>query len=81
MGKCKKEIKNLVKIIADKVMAAYSIRIKRTAEVEVKRQKNKLERITRMPSKLVDCEFTHTEYSELFIVEGEFSENSSKGSP
>ena len=26
-----------VKIIADKVMAAYSIRIKRTAEVEVKK--------------------------------------------
>ena len=44
-----------VKVIADKVMAAYSIRIKRTAEVEVKRQKNKLERVTRMPSKLVDC--------------------------
>lgn len=60
-----------VKVIADKVMAAYSIRIKRTAEVEVKRQKNKLERVTRMPAKLVDCEFTHTEYSELFIVEGD----------
>lgn len=62
---------NQLKIIAEKVISASKNRIRARELQEIKREKNKLERSTTMPSKLVDCEITHSPYSELFIAEGD----------
>ena len=62
---------NDVKIIADKVMEAYKLRVKRKEEIELKREQKKIERTASMPIKLVDCEITHDDNSELFIAEGD----------
>ena len=67
-----------IKRIADKVMAAYKIRLKRKEEVDIKREKNKI-KTSIMPSKLVDCEINYDENSEIFITEGDSALTPIKG--
>lgn len=62
---------NDIKIIADKVLAAYKLRLKRKEEIDLKREKNKVERNSVMPARLVDCENTYDELSEIYFVEGD----------
>lgn len=68
-----------IKRIADKVMAAYKIRLKRKEEVDIKREKNKI-KTSVMPSKLVDCEINYDENSEIYISEGDSASTAIKGS-
>ena len=57
--------------IADKVVTAVRTRQKAKEAQDLKREKAKLERTTSMPVKLVDCNITHDENSEFYIVEGD----------
>lgn len=67
-----------MKIIGTKVSNAMKARAAQAAARDVKRQKNKLESSTALPHKLVDCDITHTEDSELYIVEGDSAKGALK---
>lgn len=60
-----------MRVIGKKVSDATKSREAEKAARDVKRQKNRLESSTALPHKLVDCEVTHTDDSELYIVEGD----------
>ncbi len=60
-----------MRIIGKKISDATKAREAEKEARDIKRQKNKLESSTALPHKLVDCEITHTEDSELYIVEGD----------
>lgn len=68
-----------MRTIATKVANAAKIRQKEKEEKEIKREKAKITNVgTALPSKLVDCEITHSEFSELFIAEGDSAKSSLK---
>ena len=70
---------NIMKVIAEKVAMAAKIRQAKKDEQELKREKAKLKSSSsNLPDKLVDCEVTHSEYSELFIAEGDSAVGSLK---
>lgn len=60
-----------MRIIGKKVSDATKAREAQQEARDVKRQKSRLESSTALPPKLVDCEVTHTDDSELYIVEGD----------
>lgn len=68
-----------MRIIGKKISDATKARDAERAARDIKRQKNKLEASTSLPVKLVDCETTHTDYSELYIVEGDSALGALKG--
>lgn len=61
----------LMRTIGDKVVKAARARSQAQEQKELKRQKNAIESSGEMPEKLVDCEITHDENSELYIAEGD----------
>lgn len=60
-----------MKIIGKKISDATKAREAQKDARDVRRQKSRLESSGSLPSKLVDCEVTHTDDSELYIVEGD----------
>lgn len=60
-----------MRIIGKKISDATKAREAQQEARDVKRQKSRLESSTALPPKLVDCEITHTDDSELYIVEGD----------
>lgn len=68
-----------MKIIGKKVSDATKARQAEKDARDVLRQKNKLEASTALPDKLVDCDVTHTDDSELYIVEGDSAKGALKG--
>lgn len=62
---------NTMRIIGEKVVAAAKARQKEIEKRDLKREQSKLERSSKMPIKLLDCEITHNHNSELHIVEGD----------
>ena len=67
-----------MKIIGKKVSDATKARQAEKDARDVLRQKNKLEASTALPPKLVDCDVTHTDDSELYIVEGDSAKGALK---
>lgn len=67
-----------MRIIGKKVSDATKAREAQQEMRDVKRQKNKIESSTALPHKLVDCETTHTDDSELYIVEGDSAKGALK---
>lgn len=67
-----------MRLIGKKVSDATKAREAQQEARDVKRQKSKLESSTALPHKLVDCENTHTEDSELYIVEGDSAKGALK---
>lgn len=67
-----------MRIIGKKVSDATKAREAQQEARDVKRQKSKLESSTALPPKLVDCEITHTDDSELYIVEGDSAKGALK---
>lgn len=67
-----------MKVIGKKVSDATKARKAQKDARDVKREKNKLESSGSLPAKLVDCEFTHTDDSELYIVEGDSAKGALK---
>lgn len=59
------------KLIAKRIVEASRIRIAARQQKETARKKSALETSTSMPSKLVECGEPSSEYSELFLVEGD----------
>lgn len=60
-----------MKVIGDKAVSAAKARIKSKELNDLRKVKNKLTKTTKMPAKLVDCEITNDEFSELYICEGD----------
>jgi len=69
-GSSKRDDKNQVSMLLDKVVSEMKARISARAHKETQRRKNALESST-LPTKLVDCRTKDVENSELFIVEGD----------
>ena len=67
-----------MRIIGKKVSDATKAREAQQEMRDVKRQKNKIESSTSLPPKLVDCAITHTDDSELYIVEGDSAKGALK---
>ena len=67
-----------MRIIGKKVSDATKAREAEKEARDIKRQKNKLEASTALPHKLVDCDVTHTDDSELYIVEGDSAKGALK---
>ena len=67
-----------MRIIGKKISDATKAREAQQEMRDVKRQKNKIESSTSLPAKLVDCETTHTDDSELYIVEGDSAKGALK---
>lgn len=61
----------IIKIIGEKVVQAAKNRQHKKDIQELKREQNRLTSSTSLPIKLVDCEITHSEHSELYIAEGD----------
>lgn len=59
------------KLIAKRIVEASRIRIQARDQKNTARKKSALETSTSMPSKLVECGDVSSEYSELFLVEGD----------
>lgn len=59
------------KLIAKRIVEASRIRIAARDQKNTARKKSALETSTSMPSKLVECGDVASEYSELFLVEGD----------
>lgn len=68
-----------MRIIGKKVSDATKAREAQKEARDVKRQKNQLESSGSLPYKLVDCDITHTDDSELYIVEGDSARSALKG--
>lgn len=68
-----------VKKIAEKVIEAYKIRVRRKEEMELRKEIKEVKKISKMPPKLIDCEITHDPNSELFIAEGDSALTGLKG--
>lgn len=67
-----------MRIIGKKVSDATKSREAQQEARDVRRQKNKIESSTALPPKLVDCDITHTDDSELYIVEGDSAKGALK---
>lgn len=67
-----------MKIIGKKVSDATKARQAEKEARELKRKKSALEASTSLPPKLVDCEVTHTDDSELYIIEGDSAKGALK---
>lgn len=67
-----------MRIIGKKVSDATKAREAQQEARDIKRQKSRLESSTSLPPKLVDCEITHTDDSELYIVEGDSAKGALK---
>lgn len=67
----------VVKMICLKVLTASKNRIKAREELEIKRDKTKIEN-SELPTNLLDCSITHDERSELYIIEGESAKTALK---
>lgn len=61
----------LLRTVGEKVVQAARTRQSAHQQQELKRQKSAIESSGDLPSKLVDCEITHDQNSELYIVEGD----------
>ena len=68
-----------IKTVGEKIVAAARARQTAHAQRELKRKKNAIESSTDMPTKLTDCEITHDDNSELYIVEGDSAKSSLVG--
>ncbi|UWF76491.1 MULTISPECIES: DNA gyrase/topoisomerase IV subunit B [Microbacterium] len=66
----KRDDKNQVSMLLDKVVAEMKARVSARAHKETQRRKNALESSS-LPAKLVDCRTNDVSQSELFIVEGD----------
>ena len=69
----------VMRIIGKKVSDATKARQADRDARDIMRQKNKLESSTALPHKLVDCDMTHSDDSELYIVEGDSAKGALKG--
>lgn len=69
----------VMKVIGQKISDATKARQAEKDARDVLRQKNKLESSTSLPDNLVDCGVTHTDDTELYIVEGESAKGALKG--
>lgn len=67
-----------MRIIGKKVSDATKARQADKDARDIMRQKNRLESSTALPHKLVDCDVTHTDDSELYIVEGDSAKGALK---
>lgn len=67
-----------MKIIGKKISDATKAREAQKEARDVKRQKNKIESSGSLPPKLVDCDITHTDDSEIYIVEGDSAKGALK---
>lgn len=68
-----------MRVIGKKVSDATKAREAEKEARDVKRATNKLESSASLPAKLVDCDVTHTDDSELYIVEGDSARSALKG--
>lgn len=68
----------MMKIIGKKISDATKAREAQRDARDITRQKNRLESSTALPDKLVDCDITHDEDSELYIVEGDSAKGALK---
>lgn len=69
----------VMRVIGKKVSDATKARQADKDARDIMRQKNKLEASTALPHKLVDCDMTHSDDSELYIVEGDSAKGALKG--
>ena len=69
----------VMKVIGQKISDATKARQAEKDARDVLRQKSKLESSTSLPDNLVDCGVTHTDDTELYIVEGESAKGALKG--
>lgn len=67
-----------MRLIGKKISDATKAREAEKEARDVKRQKNKLESSSSLPAKLVDCENTHIDDSEIYIVEGDSAKGALK---
>lgn len=67
-----------MKIIGKKISDATKARQAEKDARDVLRQKSRIESSTALPHKLVDCDITHTDDSELYIVEGDSAKGALK---
>lgn len=67
-----------MRVIGKKISDATKAREAEKEARDVKRQKNKIESSTALPAKLVDCDKTHHDDSELYIVEGDSAKGALK---
>lgn len=67
-----------MRLIGKKISDATKAREAEKEARDVKRQKNKIESSTALPAKLVDCDKTHHEDSEIYIVEGDSAKGALK---
>lgn len=67
-----------MRTIGKKVSDATKARLAKREAVDLKRQKAALSSSTDLPEKLVDCEITHNENSELYIAEGDSAKDALK---
>lgn len=70
---------DLLKTVGEKVVIAARNRQSIQEAKALNRKKNAIEGSGALPPKLVDCEITGTEDSELYIVEGDSAKGSLKG--
>lgn len=68
-----------MKAIGAKIITAAKTRATAQAQKDLKRKKAAIENSGDMPAKLLDCEITHNDNSELYIVEGDSALSSLKG--
>lgn len=68
-----------MKVIGKKVSDATKAREAQKEARDIKRQTSKLESSASLPVKLIDCEITHDDDSELYIVEGDSARSALKG--
>ena len=69
---------NLLKTVGEKVVLAARARNSAHQQQELRRKKNAIEGSSEMPVKLLDCDITHDEKSQLYIVEGDSALSSLK---
>lgn len=71
--------RNVVEVIAKKVITAMKNRTRIQDAQALNREKSKITSSSIMPDKLVDCEETHTPESEVYICEGDSAMSGLKG--
>lgn len=71
--------RDTVETLATKIITAMKNRTKAQEQLELNREKKKLIKSSKMPTKLLDCEITHDDDSELYLCEGDSALSGLKG--
>lgn len=70
---------DLLKTVGEKIVLAAKVRNEAHQKQELQRKKSAIENSGDLPTKLLDCDVTHDENSELYIVEGDSARGALKG--